>query len=252
MATFPSLVPSGRTFTPGEYPHSVFTTLNGWQNRVRHSNVMLDSQVRLSFIALTEAQMLSILSHYQGQYGGFSSFDLPSNIWSGATTVSDYNLSGYLWRYADPPQVVDTNYGRHDVEITLQTVPPDGAMLDGGALRIDVTFAAGSAAAASGLNRSVALTLAATGFVAVGFDGTVTQSLAGGNAAASNGSAFTVGSSLTTGDAAASSGAEMSITLTLLPGQASSGSAAPSDYWSDMSAQMFGWESLAYIEWWGN
>ena len=25
-----------------------------------------------------------------------------------------------------------------------------------------------------------------------------------------------------------------------------------SDYWSDMSVQMFGWESLAYLEWWGN
>ena len=25
-----------------------------------------------------------------------------------------------------------------------------------------------------------------------------------------------------------------------------------SDYWSDMAIQMFGWESLAYIEWWGN
>lgn len=25
-----------------------------------------------------------------------------------------------------------------------------------------------------------------------------------------------------------------------------------SDYWSDMAIQMFSWESLAYIEWWGN
>lgn len=25
-----------------------------------------------------------------------------------------------------------------------------------------------------------------------------------------------------------------------------------SDYFSDMASQMFSWESLAYIEWWGN
>ena len=28
--------------------------------------------------------------------------------------------------------------------------------------------------------------------------------------------------------------------------------APPGDYWSDMSLQMFGWESLRYVEWWGN
>lgn len=32
------------------------------------------------------------------------------------------------------------------------------------------------------------------------------------------------------------------------------GTPAPStsDYWADMASQMFSWESLAYIEWWGN
>lgn len=24
------------------------------------------------------------------------------------------------------------------------------------------------------------------------------------------------------------------------------------DYWGDMSVQLYGWESLAYLEWWGN
>jgi hypothetical protein len=57
---FPSLTPSSRTFTPGRHPHSEIPTLNGLQTRVRTSNVILEQRLRLTFIGLTEAQMLSI------------------------------------------------------------------------------------------------------------------------------------------------------------------------------------------------
>jgi hypothetical protein len=49
---------------------------------------------------------------------------------------------------------------------------------------------------------------------------------------------------------AAASGASLSITVSLDPGQGSVSSDA--NYWSDMSVQLYGWEALAYIEWWGN
>lgn len=143
MATFPSLTPATRAFTPGEYPHTPFTTYNGLQNRVRHSNVMLSSSVRLSFIALAEADMLSILSHYQGQLGGFESFDLPASIWSGVGTVSDYELTNYRWRYTEPPSVEDVYCGRHNVELALETVPPDGVVVNG--FESTVTLALGVA-----------------------------------------------------------------------------------------------------------
>lgn len=252
MATFPTLNPSSRTYTPGEYPHTPFSAYSGFQNRVRHSNVMLASQLRLGFIALTEAQMLSVLSHYQGQFGSYESFDLPTDVWSGVSTVSDYNLAGYFWRYIEPPTVEDVYCDRYNVECALETVPPDGANVDGAWMIVAIDLATTGAAAASGLNRSVTLTLAAVGFATSGFDGTITQSLTAGAAAASSGSTFTVTSLITADGTAASSGADLSVTLSLLPGEATGGTAAPSDYWADMAAQMFGWESLAYIEWWGN
>jgi hypothetical protein len=160
MAVFPTLTPATRAFTPGEYPHTPFATYNGLQNRVRHSNVMLSSSVRLSFIALAEADMLSILSHYQGQFGSFESFTLPSSIWSGVTTISDYQLTDYRWRYTDPPTVDDVYCGRYNVELQLETVPPEGKFVGGTELAVIITLAFAGAVTTSGLQESITITLA--------------------------------------------------------------------------------------------
>jgi hypothetical protein len=271
MATFPSLTPSGRTFTPGEYPHTPFITYNGFQNRVRHSNVMLSSQVRLSFIALTEAQMLNILSHYQGQTGTYESFDLPSTVWAGVTTISDYQLTGYLWRYIEPPTVEDIVSGRYNVELVLETVPPDGAQVDGLWYIVSATLAAGAAGAASGLEKTVSSALTAAGFELPGLISTVTVSFTPGTGAASSGAQLTVPATFAAGTAAASSGADLTVSATFSAGEAfpvtngatlnvtisfaagaATVDASGADYWSDMAVQLYGWEALAYIEWWGN
>lgn len=160
MAVFPTLTPATRAFTPGEYPHTPFSTYSGFQNRVRHSNVMLSSSVRLSFIAVTESDMLSILSHYQGQYGSFESFTLPSSIWSGVTTISDYELTDYRWRYTEAPTVDDVYCGRYNVELALETVPPEGAFVNGAELVVIISLSAGTAVTTNGIQQSVTLTLA--------------------------------------------------------------------------------------------
>jgi hypothetical protein len=130
MANFPTLVPSGRTFTPGDYPNTSFSVLSGKQTRVRHSTVMLSSQLRLTFVALTEADMLSVLSHYNGQLGSYESFALPSAIWSGVT-ANDFQLSGYRWRYIESPTVEDLVNNRHTVSLVLESVTGEGATTTG-------------------------------------------------------------------------------------------------------------------------
>jgi hypothetical protein len=226
MTTFPTLTPSGRAFTPGEYPHTSFQAYNGLAGRVRHSNVMLTSQLRLTFTALTEADMLSILSHYNGQYGTYSSFGLPSAVWAGAAQA-DYELANYRWRYIDSPVVEDVYRNRYTVELTIETVPPDGAATDGGYLTARCSFTGGSANATNGLNKTVSVAFAASGPV---FGG-VAFSLAYGIGAAN--------------------GYNPTVTATFTPG-AAQGSVSTADYWNDMSLQLYSWESLAYIEWWGN
>ena len=141
MATFPTLTPSSRTFTPGRHPHSEIPTIDGLQVRVRSSNVVLEQQLRLSFAGLTEAQMLSIRTHYVGQQGRFLSFAIPDSLLSGMTTPANFTPTGYSWIYGSAPQVEDVPCAqRYNVSIELVTVPPEGANVNGAEFSVGIQF----------------------------------------------------------------------------------------------------------------
>lgn len=169
MATFPTLTPSSRTFTPGRHPHSEISTLNGLQTRVRTSNVILEQQLRLTFVGLTEAEMLSIRSHYIGQQGRFLSFAIPSSLLSGMTTPAYFTPTGYSWIYGSAPQVEDIPCAqRYNVSVELVTVPPEGANVNGAEFDVIASISAGSgsvAAEVAGASFTVAASLS-SGIVA--------------------------------------------------------------------------------------
>lgn len=203
MTTFPALVPSSRTFTPGEYPHTPFAGWSGRQARVRHSNVMLASTLSVSFIGLPAADAQDIVEHFNDVLGTFTPFDLPTELWSGVADATDYTLTGYLWRYAEPPSIEDLPCGGHNVELVLESVPPEGAVIAGLNRRIAFTFAPGVASAANGLNESITLSLqpgTATTF-APGIAESITLSLTAGTVTISGGLLGTVSCSLTPGEA---------------------------------------------------
>ena len=243
MATFPTLTPSSRTFTPGRHPHSEIPTLNGLQSRVRTSNVILDQQLRLSFLGLTEAQMLSIRSHYVGQRGRFLSFNIPDDLLSGMTTPAYFTPAGYSWIYAKSPQVVDIPCAqRHDVSIELVTVPPEGANVNGFSLTVTTSLLAGlvsgdlgASAPGAALTVAVSLTAGAVGgdlgASVPGFALTVTASLAAGAADAftgAPGAALTVTTSFAAGaptgsPSGSASGFDLTVTASFVAGVALSG-----------------------------
>jgi hypothetical protein len=219
MATFPTLTPSSRTFTPGRHPHSEIPTLNGLQTRVRTSNVILEQQLRLSFAGLTEAQMLSIRSHYIGQQGRFFSFSIPSSLLSGMTTPTYFTPTGYTWIYASAPQVEDIpGTQRYNVSVELVTIPPEGANINGAEFTVAITLAAGIASVPGD---------------ATGADLTVTASIEGG-VVADNGSA----------------GLDLTVSVTFTAGGASSGDEA--DYYLDWVIQTYGFEADIYPSWWAS
>jgi hypothetical protein len=203
MSTFPALIPSSRTFTPGEYPATAFNGFSGVQNRARHSNVFLSAQLRLTFLGLTQAQMLDIWNHYNSRRGEFRSFDLPAEVASYGS-ITDYVPGNYLWRYAGPGSVEDLPCGGHNVSLTLETVPPIAASVVGADLFLRLRLNAG---------------VAAGGEYAPGINETITLSVTGGAAfVALNGIDETIGmtldTTLATGDALVD-GAEISIFLLL-------------------------------------
>jgi hypothetical protein len=182
MATFPSLTPSSRTFTPGRYPHSEIPTLSGLQTRVRTSNVILEQQLRLSFAALTETEMLSIRTHYIGQQGRFLSFTIPNDLLSGMSTPASFTPTGYSWTYAAAPQISDVACGRYDVAVELATVPPEGANVNGAEFTVGARLVTVPA-----MSETIAVAFAggAASVESLGLDLAVTTSLTEGAASGS-------------------------------------------------------------------
>ena len=219
MAAFPTLTPSSRTFTPGRHPYSEIPTLNGLQTRVRTSNVIIEQQLRLTFLGLTESEMLSIRTHYIGQQGRFLSFFIPSSLLSGMTAPAYFTPTGYSWIYGSAPQVEDIPCAqRYNVSVELITIPPEGANVNGAEFTVSIALAAGIASIPGD---------------ATGADLTVTASIAGGVVAGNS-----------------SAGFDLSVSVTLAAGGASSGNEA--DYYLDWVIQTYGFEADIYPSWWAS
>ena len=124
MANFPSIVPSKRTFGLGNNPQEQYESPDGVGVRFLHSNTKRVGQtLSLQFIALTETQINSITNHFAGQEGSLISFDLPSEVWSGYSTVP-VSASDYQWRYASTFNIESGGVtGRFNVSIELVAVP---------------------------------------------------------------------------------------------------------------------------------
>jgi hypothetical protein len=224
MATFPTLTPSSRTYTPGEYPHTVYTGLSGDESRVRHSSAMAGSAVRLAFYGLTESDMLSILSHYQGQYGSFRSFDVPSALWSGMTDATAFTLTGYSWRYESSPAVADLPCGTHNVEVSLVSVPPEAVTVPGLTRSIVLSIATVPPATANGLDKTITASIEYGAVEVSGLAITVTITLTAGTAsftAEASGAGLVVTVGLDPGIAFVASGASLTVTVSLAAGSGS-------------------------------
>ena len=196
MATFPTLYPSTRAFTPGEYPHTPFQSLSNRNRRVLHSNALNAAGLQLTFVRLSQSDMLAVLAHYNGQQGEFIPFAIPSSILQGFT-AADFLPAGHLWRYASPPDVVDFCGPYHDVTVELESVGSEAVVATGASLAIVCRLAAG---------------LPSLGSTAPGMQATVTATLIAGPA---------------TGNNASTAGMDATVTLQLLAGAGSSGGATP-------------------------
>lgn len=280
MVTFPTLYPSTRIFTPGDYPHTPFQTFSARNRRVLHSNALNTSGLRLTFVRLSQSDMLSVLSHYNGQQGEFIPFAIPSSILEGFT-AADFLPAGHLWRYASPPEVEDFCGPYHDVTVVLESVGAEaviatglslvivasmtggsaalGATAPGAQLTITATLTAGSAtgndASTSGFNPVVALQLlsgaASSGVTAPALVQSVTATLTAGSPQASATApalSVTITTTLTagagTGTDAGAIGAELTLLVLFVGGAASASSTAPAATGLTISVSL--WPGVAF------
>jgi hypothetical protein len=143
MATFPELEPATRSYDFGLFPLTEQPSLSAGIVRFRHSTTPQNYQLTLGYTALTDAQANLIRQHYQGQGGGYRSFQLPPIIWVGHTFTGNVVPTNTRWRYSATPEEEHFSVGYVNVTVTLIS---DGTIdADLGLQDITVTLAAGTA-----------------------------------------------------------------------------------------------------------
>ena len=123
---FPNLVPSSRTFSPGDLPIKKFNAQNGAEVRILYGSRRVNQVFELSYENISDADAQLFLTDYEDQKGTFLRFYLSDKAyegWSPGTTDSKLDRGpGTLWRYDAPPSVVSVRPGISSVTVKLRAV----------------------------------------------------------------------------------------------------------------------------------
>jgi len=122
MATFPSIVPTARSFQPGQYPTKTYRALSGAVVRRSFGNRPFGHTLELEFENVSEATVNAIIDHYDGQSGSTVGFDLPAAVFAGySSTLQDKARTplGIEWLYAEPPSISSVLRDRSSVTVRL-------------------------------------------------------------------------------------------------------------------------------------
>lgn len=127
---FPALIPSSRLWSPGDRPTEVHAAMTGAEARVRVGSVEVDGRLQLTFIGITELEMLAIDAHVEEVGINWQPFTLPGSVFDGLNQ-SDFLPAGHGWIFLEAPEVEDYQCGGHRVAISLGIVPIDGVAAPG-------------------------------------------------------------------------------------------------------------------------
>lgn len=122
MAIFPSIRPTGRSYSPGQFPTKVYRGLSGATVKRVFGNRSFGHVIDLQFENISDINTKAIVDHYYGQYGSYERFTLPDAVFSGMSTALKDAVqapANILWEYAEPPQVESVFDGRSTVTVRL-------------------------------------------------------------------------------------------------------------------------------------
>ena len=146
MATFPELEPATRSYDFGLFPLTEEPSISAGIVRFRHSVTPQNYQLTLGYEYLSDAEATLIRQHFQGQGGGYRSFQLPPIIWKGHTFTGNVAPTNTRWRYTAAPEEEHRSGGYVNLSVSLGS---DGSIdAELGLQPIETTLAAGAATGA--------------------------------------------------------------------------------------------------------
>jgi len=129
MSHFPRHpVPTGRTYTAGNYSSGTYRAQSGAEIRILFGNKRLGSTVQLVYNNIPDADAEVILDHYNSVKGTFESFEAGGATLNAGWTATTGALNTTVmvtdteWRYAQPPQLQSGYIGLSSVTVDLVAV----------------------------------------------------------------------------------------------------------------------------------
>ena len=118
---YPSLKPTSRNFSAGDYSYKTFKSQSGKEVRILYGDKRTGMTLDLSYENITDSAADDFVAHYDEVKGGFGTFTLPSEFrtgWSGTASAIDVP-TGNNWRYESPPSITAVRPGISSVTVKL-------------------------------------------------------------------------------------------------------------------------------------
>jgi hypothetical protein len=121
---FPSIKPTARDFTPGDWPVKTFNAQSGAEVRILYGDTRTRMEFVLGYDNISDAEAEQFLAHYDETKGTYLTFFVPPTVRAGWTGTSPPlslggTATGNEFRYAEPPQVTAVRPGRSSVRVRL-------------------------------------------------------------------------------------------------------------------------------------
>jgi hypothetical protein len=144
QAVFPNVKPSSRSFSPGEFPQTVFEAQNGAKSFIRYGNKRVNATLSLGFSNISDEKAAEIITNYVsvagdpdkyiyfGRANGTAGLDVTlgtsnqledyikgyddSQYW---LNPEDGSSGGLRWRYSGPPKVTSVQPGISNVSCSF-------------------------------------------------------------------------------------------------------------------------------------
>jgi len=121
---FPTLQPTSRDFSPGDWPIKRFNSQSGAEVRILYGSQRTNAKISLGYDNISDANAQLFLDDYAAQIGTLRTFDLPDAVrtgWTGTAASLDAP-TGAKWRYESEPAVRAVRPGRSSVTVNLVAV----------------------------------------------------------------------------------------------------------------------------------
>lgn len=120
---FPTLTPTSREFTPGDWPVKRYNSQSGAEIRILYGNLRTNAKISLSYENITNTNGQLFLADYNSNYGTLRTFTLPTELFTGWPDTSGLDApAGTRWRYEAEPKIQHFYAGRCSVSIALIAV----------------------------------------------------------------------------------------------------------------------------------